>query len=122
MVNSAQLARNCLYFSAIIDVLEFLVSNELPLMGDIDSVDSRGEACSGLFLSLFDYTLRQKQELAKVLRTTPKNTTYTSHDIQNYIIELMSMIVKEQILKMLGTHGLQSRWTELKIRQAVKMS
>ena len=44
MVNSDQLARNRLYVSAIVDIIEFLVSNELPLRGEVDSVDSRDEA------------------------------------------------------------------------------
>ena len=74
MVNSDQLARNRLCVSAIVDIIEFLVSNELPLRGDVDSVYSRDEAGSGLFLSLFDYTLRQNQELAKTFNTIPKKT------------------------------------------------
>ncbi|CAK6975311.1 Zinc finger MYM-type protein 1 [Scomber scombrus] len=80
MVNFDQLAQNRLYGSAIVDIIEFLVSNEPPLLGDVDSVDSRDEAGSGLFLSLFDYTLRQNQELAKAFGTIPKNVTYTSHE------------------------------------------
>ena len=80
MVNSDQLAQNRLY-AAIVDIIEFPVSNEPPLRGDVDSVYSRDEAGSGLFLSLFDYTLRQNQELAKAFSTIPKNATYTSHYI-----------------------------------------
>ena len=110
MVNSHQLAQNRLYVSAIVDIIEFLVSNELPLRGEVDSVDGRDEAGSGLFLSLFDYTLRQNQELAKAFSTIPKNATYTSHDIQNHIIELMSMIVTEQIVKDVG-----ESWFTLKV-------
>lgn len=122
MINSDQLARHRFYVSAIIDVLEFLVSNELPLRGDIDSVNSGGEAGSGLFLSLFNYTLRQNQELAKVFCTIPKNATYTSHDIQNHIIELMSTMVKEYIVKDVGDSWFTIKVEELKVRQALKMA
>ena len=110
MVNSDQLAQNRLYVSAIVDIIEFLVSNEQPLRGDVDSVYGRDEACSELFLSLFDYTLRQNQELAKAFSTIPKNATYTSHDIQSYIIEWMSTIVTEQIVKDVG-----ESWFTLKV-------
>ncbi|KAL7400042.1 hypothetical protein ABVT39_005680 [Epinephelus coioides] len=92
------------------NIIEFLVSNKLPLRGDVDSVNSGDEAGSGLFLSLFDYMLRQNQELAKAFSTIPKNATYTSHDIQNHIIELMSMIVTEQIVKDVG-----ESWFTLKV-------
>ncbi len=110
MVNSDQLTRNRLYVSAIVDIIEFLILNELPLRGDVDSVDSRDEPGSRLFLSLFDYTLRQNQELAKAFSTIPKNAMYTSHDIQNHIIELMSTIVTEQIVKDVG-----ESWFTLKV-------
>ena len=96
--------------SAIVDIIEFYVSNELPLRGEVDLVDSRDEAGNGLFLSLFDYTLRQNQELAKAFSIIPKNATYTSHDIQNHIIELMSTIVTEQIVKDVG-----ESWFTLKV-------
>uniref|UniRef100_A0A3B1J476 DUF4371 domain-containing protein n=1 Tax=Astyanax mexicanus TaxID=7994 RepID=A0A3B1J476_ASTMX len=102
LVNANQLARNRLYVSSIIDIIEFLVSNELPLRGTIDSLESRGEGGSGLFLSLFEYTLRQNSELAQAFSTIPRNSTYTSHDIQNEVIELMSNIVTEEIVKDIG--------------------
>ncbi|KAI2658679.1 Zinc finger MYM-type protein 1 [Labeo rohita] len=99
---STLLSRNRLYVSAIIDIIEFLVSNELPLRGAVDSVEDRGQAGSGLFLSLFDYTLRKNKELAQAFSTIPKNATYTSHDVQNDLIELMSTIVTEHIVKDVG--------------------
>ncbi|KAL0146682.1 hypothetical protein M9458_058022 [Cirrhinus mrigala] len=102
LVNSDQLSRNRLYVSAIIDIIEFLVSNELPLRGAVDSIEDRGQAGSGLFLSLFDYTLRKNKELAQAFSTIPKNATYTSHDVQNDLIELMSTIVTEHIVKDVG--------------------
>ncbi len=75
LVNSDELSRNRLHVSVIIDIIEFLVSNELPLRGGVDFVDDRGQAGSGLFLSLFDYTLRKDKELAQAFNTIPKNAT-----------------------------------------------
>jgi len=49
LVNSRQLDRNCKYFSAIADIIVFLVSNTLPLRGSLDAFDTMGEGGSGLF-------------------------------------------------------------------------
>jgi len=38
LVNSRQLDRNCKYFSAIVDIIVFLVSNTLPLRGSLDAL------------------------------------------------------------------------------------
>ncbi len=58
--------------SVIIDIIEFLVSNELPLRGAVDSIEDRGEAGSGLFLSLFDYMLKKKKRKLRPSIQFPK--------------------------------------------------
>ncbi len=55
-----------------------------------------------LFLSLFEYTLRKDAVLAKIAQTIPHNARYTSHDIQNSLIEIMSTLVTEHIVKEVG--------------------
>lgn len=84
------------------DIIEFLVSNELALRGSIDSIDSRNESGCGHFLSLFQYTLRQNKEFAQAFSTIAKNATYTSHDMQNEIIKLMATMITEDIVKDIG--------------------
>ena len=70
MINSEQLARNRYYVSSIVDVIHFLVSNELPLRGRFDATpkineDGSDVVCanpthsSGLFLKLFEYTMKK---------------------------------------------------------------
>lgn len=59
LVNSNQLARNHYYLSSIVDMVEFLVVNNLPLRASTDAFDSLTEGGSRLFLSLFEYTLRK---------------------------------------------------------------
>lgn len=86
MVNSNQLARNRYYLSSVVDMIEFLVVNHLPLRGSTDAFDSLTEDGSGLFLSLFEYTLRKDPELRSVMKTIPRNATYSSHEIQNDVI------------------------------------
>ncbi|XP_049323536.1 zinc finger protein 862-like [Astyanax mexicanus] len=56
----------------------------------------------GLFLSLFEFSLRKDAELARISKTIPRNATYTSHDIQNNLIDVMSALVKEHIVKEVG--------------------
>ena len=110
LVNEGQLARNRLYLSAVVDVIEFLVTNHQPLRGTYDDLESRAERSHGMFLSMMDYTLRKDKELAQVFATIPKNATYTSHDIQNKIIAIMSDIVTSEIVKELG-----ESWYTLKV-------
>lgn len=49
-----------------------------------------------------EYSLRKDDALAKVFSTIPKNATYTSHNIQDEIIWLMSEIVTSEIVKEIG--------------------
>lgn len=40
--------------------------------------------------------------LARIAKTIPRNATYTSHDIQNNLIDVMSALVREHIVKKVG--------------------
>jgi len=84
-----QLARNT---SAIIDMVEFLVVNRLPLRGDNAGFASvlDDNSSMGLFLSLFEYPMRKDPELTRITKTIPQNAGYISPQIQNKIIEIMS--------------------------------
>lgn len=102
LVNTDQLKRNRYYLSSIIDMIEFLCANQLPLRGDQDAFSSLLDGGSGLFLSLFQYTLRKDTELRNVVKTIPRNATYTSHKIQNQVIEVMSTLVTEETIREVG--------------------
>lgn len=54
---------------------------------------------SGRCLSIL---ARKLQSCPKKMETTPHTTTYTSHDIQNVIIELMSILATEHIVEEVG--------------------
>ncbi len=69
LVHTDQLARNRYYMSAVVVVIAFLAVSQLPFKGDQDSVESMSESGSGLFLSLFEYTLQKDAELAKIMET-----------------------------------------------------
>ncbi len=59
LVNSEQLWKNRYYISSLIDVVGFLVENQLPLRGKIEASDNLPEGGSGLFLSLLDYKIKK---------------------------------------------------------------
>ena len=110
LVNTAQLERNRTYVAAIVDIIQFIALNQLPFRGSDDALDARGEVGSGIFLALMDYTLKKDKDLARIFSTIPANATYTSHHIQNEIIEIMSTIITEEIVKDIG-----EAWYTLKV-------
>lgn len=101
LINTNQLQQNRYYVSAIIDV-EFLAVNQLPFRDDHDAFSSMNEHGCGLFLSLFEFSLRKDEELARIAKNIPHNARYTSHDIQNELIEVMSALVREHIVEEVG--------------------
>ncbi len=110
LVNSAQLERNRAYLSAIVDIIQFIAVNQLPFRGSVDAMDARGEEGCGLFLAMMDYTLKKDKELAKIFTTIPSNAIYTSNNIQNEIVENMSQIVTEEIVR-----DIANEWFTLKV-------
>ncbi|CAM4599721.1 unnamed protein product [Leuciscus chuanchicus] len=48
------------------------------------------------------YTLRKDHHLAEITKSIPRNATYTSHDVQNEVIEMMSAILTEEIVREIG--------------------
>lgn len=81
-MNADQLRKNRYYVSSLIDIIGFLTENQLLLRGKNDAFDM-SEGGSGLFLSLLDYTIKKDPDLAAVVKTIPRNATYTCHDMQN---------------------------------------
>ncbi len=110
LINAKQGGRNQYYISSIVDILAFLATNQLSLRGKLDAFDKMSERGCGLFLFLFEYTFRKDEQLAKVIKTIPRNATYTSHDIQNELIETMSSEVTEAIVNDIG-----SKWLTVKV-------
>lgn len=103
LVNSTQLDKNRYYLSCIVDIIKFLSTNELPLRGDQEScgaeLDTDSVSSAGLFIKLFEYTLRKDEKLRDVMKSIPKNAKYTSPDIQNETISLLAKMVQETIVQ-----------------------
>lgn len=96
LVNESQLQRNRYYVSSIVDVIKFLVTNELPLRGDMEN-GTENDATCGLFLQLFSYTMKKDEKLASIIPTIPKTATYTSTEIQNEVIGILATMTQEAI-------------------------
>lgn len=113
LLNADLLQKNKYYMSSIIDVIGFLVENQLPLQGKLDASDNMAEGGSGLFLSLLDYTTKKDPLLADAVKTLPWNATYPSHDIQNELISLLSDVVTEAIVEEVGNFYFTLATTEM---------
>jgi hypothetical protein len=98
-----QLQKNRYYLGCLIDVLQFIALNELPLRGDkretLAHLTDSDENCDGLFLRLVQYTAKRDEKLAAMLHTVPKNASYTSPEIQNELLKEMAAMVVEQIVQ-----------------------
>ena len=82
---------------AVFNVTKFLCANGLPFRGshgsDIDTAD-------GLFLRAFSQLLFPLEpKLKKIHKNLPKNAKYTSHEIQNEVIEILASLVNQKIAK-----------------------
>jgi len=57
---------------------------------------------SELFLSLLNFSIKKDRRLTEIVKTVPRNATYTSHEIQNELIDVLGSIVKEAIVQEVG--------------------
>ncbi|ROL48867.1 Zinc finger MYM-type protein 1 [Anabarilius grahami] len=99
LLNSDQLGRNRYYLSALFDVVGFLAENQLPFRGSCDAFDDMAEDGSGLFLSLLNYTVKKDPTLSEIIKHIPRNARYTSPDLQNELISIMSNVVTDAIVQ-----------------------
>ena len=103
LVSQNRLEKNRYYMASIIDVVQFLCLNELAFRGDGKSglntlYDDDENEPSGLFLRLFEYTLKKDEKLRTIYKSIPKNASYTSARFQNELIEILkSVIVKTMV-------------------------
>lgn len=96
LVNNDVLEKNRYYVKSIFDVTKFLVLNELPFRGSYIGTDD-GE--TGLFTSLFTFTIKKDVKLANIIPLIPKHAMYNSPKIQNEIIAIMATMVGESVVE-----------------------
>ena len=102
LVNFNQVMKNRYYFSALIEIVQFLALHQLPLRGNFDAFDDKGNVSSGLFMSLLDFSIKKDSKLAEWVKTIPKNATYTSHEIQDELIAVMKEVLTDEIVREVG--------------------
>ena len=82
---------------SVFTVIQYLVSNGLPLRGDEECTTfSSSSFGGGLFLNTFgDLLFKLNPELHCIAKRLPDNAKYTSPDVQNEVIEIMGEMVAE---------------------------
>ena len=95
-LSSSMLEKRQYYVKALIRVVKFLAANELPFRGDWDKNTSSE---SGLFTKLLEYTMQTDEKLKSCLDVVPNNAMYTSPDVQNELIAIMTELVRKQIVE-----------------------
>lgn len=78
------------YMTSIIEVIVFLIANEVGFRGNWDE-DQHKE--NGLFRNLFEFKLKDNECLRTCQHAMPRNATYTSPEIQNEIIGIIAIVV-----------------------------
>lgn len=96
LIHQNVLEKNRYYVKSIIEVIQFLVVNELALRGNYILEDEKEQ---GLFQNLFEYTCMKDPHLKEILSQIPQNATYRAPAIQNQIIQAMVQAVRSSIVK-----------------------
>ncbi|KAL4719457.1 hypothetical protein ACJJTC_000469 [Scirpophaga incertulas] len=96
MIHQKLLEKYRYYVKSIIEVIQFLIVNELALRGNYILEEGKEQ---GLFQNLFEYTCMKDPNLNEILTHIPQNATYRSPEIQNQIVQSMVQAVRSSIVK-----------------------
>lgn len=102
LLGPAQIEKNRYYIKTIGEIVKFLAVNELPLRGTLESScvgDGENDFNAGLFLKMVEYTLEKDPKFNEINKSIPPNGKYTSHNIQNEIIDTLAHMVLDDIKK-----------------------
>ena len=86
LVNTEAIKRNRYYFSILVDIVVFLATHLLTFKRKIDPLESEDKEESGLLLNVFNYPIEKDQRLRAIIKTIPRNATYTTPHMQNELI------------------------------------
>ncbi|KAJ6648275.1 Zinc finger MYM-type protein 1 [Pseudolycoriella hygida] len=95
LVSNTVLQKRRFYMKTMIEILIFLITNEVAIRGSWD-IDNHKE--DGVFRNLFEFEISHNKELRKCAEFMPKNATYLSPDIQNELIWTIAKITHQQIV------------------------
>ncbi|XP_065318848.1 GATA zinc finger domain-containing protein 4-like [Gordionus sp. m RMFG-2023] len=96
MLGGDQINRNQYYIKSIFDLMLFLSIQELPFRGtgSTNITDATKDEniiySSEIFIAMFSYTIQKDPELNKIMKFIPQNAQFTSPQIQNEVISIMT--------------------------------
>jgi hypothetical protein len=82
-----------------VEIIQFLIVNELPLRGDKETYDGISGEPSGLFQHMFQYALSKDVNLRAIVPLIPRNATSMSPEIQNEVIAALADVTVETIVR-----------------------
>lgn len=77
------------YVKSVVDIIIFLAANELALRGNWELASHKE---TGLFNSLFEFSLQKDERLRECVQSIPQNAKYTSPEIQNQLVSIYLFI------------------------------
>lgn len=95
LLNQTVLEKRRYYMVEVVSTILFLAKNELPFRGNWEKSNNDE---TGLFRNLFKYTLQKDEQLRKCQEAMPQNAKYTSPDIQNKMISILSNYLRQEIV------------------------
>lgn len=114
LITKSTLEKRQYYVSSIIDVIKFLVENELSFRGNWEK-EMKEE--SGKFMNLLKLLMKRDEKLKASELSMPDHVKYTSPDIQNELIEIMAHSVRRTIVADVNK---SEHWTAQKTKRDVK--
>lgn len=80
--------KHCYYAKSVIEVIQFLVANETALRENY--IIEEEHAKRGLFVKLFEYTLKKDKIISECAAIILKNANYFSPEMQHEIIRTIT--------------------------------
>lgn len=95
ILTNTTLEKRRYYMRSIIEVIIFLIKNEVAFRGNWDEDHHKED---GIFRNLFEFKLKDNEYLRKCQDVMPRNATYMSPEIQNGIIAIIAKIIQKKIV------------------------
>ena len=85
------------YIGAVVDVVSLCCKQAIALRGHRESNEEPSYVNKGNFLAILDLVARHDPIVARRLQEGPQNAKYTHHSIQDSVIHVAAVLIREQI-------------------------
>lgn len=106
ILTNTTLEKRRYYMRSIIEVIIFLIKNEVAFRGNWDEDHHKED---GIFRNLFEFKLKDNEYLRKCQDVMPRNATYMSPEIQNEIIAIIAKIIQKKIVDDIAFQSILAR-------------